>query len=324
MRGLGSPLKRRYEEKEGDAMSNGTNNLLSKKNKISIEPYLLISPAILVISLIIAFPICFNVYVSMLDWNLGSVAKPFVGFENYREILTSETFFQVLINTIIWTVVGVGLQMIIGLLLATFVESSKKYVGFLQSVFVIPWIIPGVVASLMWSWMLQADLGIINNILSGIGIISDPILWLGDKKFAMSAVIGANTWKGFPFWFLMLLAGLQSLPAEQIEAAKIDGATKWKIFIHIKIPHLIPVIAATGVITTIWTLNYFDLIYVMTKGGPGIATSTFPIYTYMLGFQLFKFAKSSAMAIISLFVMAILSAPYVRMMMKNISDEGAK
>ncbi len=292
------------------------------KKRNNLTPYIFIFPALALISFIVVFPISNCFFISLLKWDLRYISRTFIGLENYKNILFSENFLKVLITTVIWTVVGVSLQMIIGLILANFVQRKKHGAKVLQVLFLLPWVIPGIVVSIIWSWMLQADLGIINNVLMQIGLIKEPILWLSDKKLALGSVIAVNTWKAFPFWFLMLYAGLLSLPSELLEAAKIDGANELQLFWYIKIPHLMPVIAATGVVTTIWTLNYFDLIYVMTRGGPGTSTSTLPIYTYRLGFQFFKFGESAAMAIISLVVIVLLCIPYIKMMMPSLGKKG--
>jgi multiple sugar transport system permease protein len=178
-------------------------------------------------------------------------------------------------------------------------------------------VMPGVIIALIWNFMLQADLGVVNQMLQALGWIDKPIVWF-NEQLAMESVIVANTWKAFPFWLIMLLAGLQSISRDQIEAARIDGANRSRLIWHIKLPGLRPIFAATGVLTTIWTLNYFDLIYVMTKGGPGIATSTFPVYTYNLGFQMFRFGEAATMSIISMVLIFMLCIPYIRMMINNL------
>ena len=282
-----------------------------------LEPYLLILPAALFFLLVIAFPLGYNLAISFLNWNASSRVKTLIWFKNYSDILGSNTFLTVLTNTVVWTVCGVAAQLLIGLLLAVLVNGVRRGQGALRSVFMLPWILPGVVVSLIWSWMLQSDLGIINGLLRQTGLIDKPILWLGDKNMALFTVIAVNTWKAFPFWFITLLAGLQNVPGDQLEAAMIDGANGFNLFVHIKVPHLMPVISTTGVMTTMWTLNYFDLIYIMTNGGPGWATSTFPIYTYILAFQNYKYGKSAAMAILSLLLMAVLCIPYVRTVLRS-------
>ncbi|MFC5532605.1 carbohydrate ABC transporter permease [Cohnella yongneupensis] len=283
-------------------------------------PYLYLLPSIVIIVGLLAYPLFYNLYVSVHRWQLSRPDRPFNGFDNFKSVLTDDVFTKVMTTTIIWTVAGVALQMVIGLLCALYVDERRRSKGVLRSILLLPWVLPGVVTALMWSWMLQTDTGIINEVLKFLHLTNDNISWLGSSNRALWTLIFVNTWKAFPFWFLMLLAGLQDIPGDQIEAAKIDGARWWGIVRYVKLPHLRPMIGATGVITTIWTLNYFDLIWVTTKGGPLDATSTLPIYTYRLAFEFFDFGKSSAMAIVSLVLIGIICSPYMRSMLKSIRE----
>ncbi|MFF2091422.1 carbohydrate ABC transporter permease [Paenibacillus sp. NPDC058174] len=292
-----------------------TNKRLLRK----FVPYLYLLPSLAVIVSLLAYPLFYNLYVSLHRWQLSKPDKPFTGFANFKDILTDDIFKHVLLTTIIWTVCGVVLQMAAGLLAALFVDERRRSKGILRSVLLLPWVLPGVVTALMWSWMLQSDMGIVNDILRYLHLIDKDISWLG-PDMALGTLVFVNTWKAFPFWFLMLLAALQDIPDDQLEAARIDGARWFSIVRYIKVPHLTPIIGATGVITTIWTLNYFDLIWVTTKGGPMDATSTLPIYTYRLAFEFFDFGKSSAMALISLVIIGIICSPYMRAMLRSVKE----
>jgi len=283
-------------------------------------PYMYLLPSLIVILSLLAYPLFYNLYVSVHDWKLSSMDKPFIGLDNFIDVLTNDTFRSVLLTTVIWTAVGVALQMVFGLLAALYVDERRRTKGLLRSLLLFPWVLPGVVTALMWSWMLQSDMGIVNHVLQLLHITDHNISWLGSSNMALGTLIFVNTWKAFPFWFLMLLAGLQDISNDQIEAAKIDGARWLGIVRYVKIPHLKGIIGATGVITTVWTLNYFDLIWVITKGGPMFATSTLPIYTYRLAFEFYEFGKSSALALVSLVLIGIICLPYMRAMLKTIRE----
>jgi len=283
-------------------------------------PYLYLLPSLVIIISLLTYPLLYNLYVSVHRWQLSRPDKPFIGLDNFTAIVKDDIFQTVLWTTVSWTLIGVLLQMAIGLISALYVDERRRSKGALRSLLLLPWVLPGVVTALMWSWMLQSDMGIINELLKTFHITSENISWLGSDHMALGTLIFVNTWKAFPFWFLMLLAGLQDIPNEQVEAARIDGARWFGIVRYIKIPHLKPIIGATGVITTIWTLNYFDLIWVTTKGGPMDSTSTLPIYTYRLAFEFFDFGKSSAMALISLVIIGIVCLPYMRAMLKSIKE----
>ena len=280
-------------------------------------------PSAVLMAVMLGFPIVYNLALSFFQWTIRDPAHPFVGFENYTNVLTDKDFIDILLNTLIWTVVGVLLQMLIGIGLALFVDSLARGKKYMRVILLIPWIIPGVVTALMWKWMLQSDVGLINYTLMALGITESNTLFLSDPKIALFSLILVNTWKAVPFWFLMITAGLQTKPEDQIEAARLDGANSLQVFANITLPHLSPVIASTGVLTVIWTLNYFDLIWVMTKGGPMNATTTLPIYIYRLAFEFNDFGASAAMAVVSLLIMAAITIPYMRKMFNNLSQEGA-
>jgi len=290
----------------------------------NIEPYLYLIPAVVIMLAILAYPIVYNFGISFFQWTLRSPERPFVGLENYINVITDRSFLPVLRNTFVWTVLGVVCQMIVGIGLALIADSmlNKRRRGYVRTLALIPWLIPGVVTALMWRWMFMSDVGIINSTLMSTGITSENILFISSPEIAMFTVIFVNTWRAAPFWFLMITAGLQSKPVDQIEAAKIDGARYHSILRYVILPHLSPVITATGVLTTIWTLNYFDLIWVTTKGGPMNATSTLPIYTYRLAFEFNNFGRSAAMAVITLLIAAIICIPYARKMFMNLREDG--
>jgi multiple sugar transport system permease protein len=211
----------------------------------------------------------------------------------------------------------------IGIALALFVDVLIRGKRFMRTVVLIPWLIPGVVTALMWKFMTQADVGIINYILMSSGLTDKNILFMSDPAFALPSLIFVNLWKAVPFWFLMITAALQDKPLDQIESATLDGARYHHILSRIILPHLSPVIAATGVLTTIWTLNYFDLIWTTTKGGPMDSTSTLPIYTYRLAFEFNDFGRAAALAVISLIIVSLVCIPYVRKIFGNLREEGA-
>ena len=281
-----------------------------------------LTPAIVLMAVMLGFPIVYNIVISFMHWTIRDPSRPFVGFENYANVLTNESFMEILGNTLVWTVVGVFAQMVIGIALAVFVDNLTRGKKYMRIVMLIPWVIPGVVTAFMWRWLMQSDLGLINNTLQLIGLTSSNIRFLSDKDIALTSLIIAHTWKAVPFWFLMITAGLQTKPEEQIEAARLDGAGSWKVFWNVILPDLSPVIASTGVLTTIWTLNYFDLIWVMTAGGPGISTTTLPIYIYQLAFRFNNFGEAAACAVITFIIVGIISAPYMRRMFKNLKSEG--
>ncbi|MDR2079946.1 MAG: sugar ABC transporter permease [Treponema sp.] len=287
-----------------------------------IGPYLYLLPSVLIMALMLGYPIVYNFIISFFRWTLRYPDKLFNGFSNYIAVLGGEKFFTILKNTIIWTGAGVLLQMVLGIALAVFVDGLGRGRKYLRTILLLPWLIPGVITALMWKWMTMADVGIINFLLMRSGLTEKNILFMSDPSYALPTLIFVNTWKAVPFWFLMITAALQGKPQDQIESATLDGARYPRIFFSVILPHLSPVIASTGVLTTIWTLNYFDLIWSTTKGGPMDSTSTLPIYTYRLAFEFNDFGRSAAMAVVSLIIVSLICIPYVRRIFTNLREEG--
>jgi multiple sugar transport system permease protein len=271
----------------------------------------------------LGYPIVYNFIISFFRWTLRQPDKFFNGFANYIAVLTGEKFFIILKNTVIWTGAGVLFQMILGIALAVFIDDLKLGKKYMRTILLLPWLIPGVVTALMWKWMTMADVGIINFLLMRLGLTEKNILFMSDPLYAMPTLIFVNTWKAVPFWFLMITAALQSKPQDQIESAVMEGARYPRVFFSIILPYLSPVIASAGVLTTIWTLNYFDLIWSTTKGGPMDATSTLPIYTYRLAFEFNDFGRSAALAVVSLIIVSLVCIPYVKRIFGGLREEGA-
>lgn len=284
--------------------------------------YLYLIPSTLIMALMLGFPIIYNIIISFTEWTLKSSEKNFNGIENYIKVLSDDKFLKILIITVIWTGLNILLQMVIGIGMALFADHLTRGKKYMRVILMIPWIIPGTVTALTWKWMLQADVGIVNYLLMHFHLTEKNILFLSDKNIALMAVILIHVWKAFPYWFLMITASLQNKPVDQIEAARMDGARYPHILKYVILPHLSPIIASTGVLTTIWTLNYFDLIWLTTKGGPMDATSTLPIYTYRLAFEFNDFGRSAALAVVSLVVVSLVCIPYVMKMFKNMKEEG--
>jgi len=271
----------------------------------------------------LGYPIIYNLVISFFNWTLRDPEITFHGINNYIRVLTDHRFLTIVTNTIVWTGLGVILQMVIGIGLALFVDGMIRGKKYMRTIALLPWLIPGVVTALMWRFMFQADVGIINSILMTSGLTDGNVLFLANPNIAMFSVIFVNLWRATPFWFLMITAALQSKPADQIEAATIDGARYPSILFNVILPHLSPVIATTGVLTTIWTLNYFDLIWVMTRGGPLDATSTLPVYTFRLAFEFNDFGRAAALAAVSLVLVLIMCIPYIVKMFSNMRERGA-
>lgn len=265
-----------------------------------------IGPSYLIFILIMAFPIVWNIVESFYASSYGK--SSFAGLANFRQIVDSGQFGSSFLLTLYWTAGVFTGQFVLGLLLALFFNRALWISRYIKPFILIPWAIPGIVSSTAWTF-LYAQGGLVDEIL-GPFFKTGPA-WLAEPNLVMPAVIVAGIWKGAPFYFLMLLAGLQTIPAEMIEAAKLDGANRWQILTRIELPYLRNLIGLTSALGLIWTANYFDGIYLMTGGGPVNASMTLPIWIYNTAFSNFNLSEASAMSVILLLLIGIIALPYL-------------
>jgi multiple sugar transport system permease protein len=245
--------------------------------------YSLLTPLILVLFLLLAYPIGMALWITLQDKTIGMPGR-FVGLANYRELLFEDPFFwQVVRNGFLFTIGSVALKLIIGMVMALVLNQPIVFRGLFRGLLLMPWVAPTVVTALSWRWMLDLT-GVFNFLLRSIGLMQGSVPWLAQYGTAMFALILVNTWRGFPFFGITLLAGMQAIPQELYEAAEVDGASIWQRFWHITVPSLRTVILVVTILSTIWTFNDFSIVWLLTGGGPGHATDVFATYTYKLGF----------------------------------------
>ncbi len=243
----------------------------SIQKKKDILPYALITPALAITVAIIFIPMFRTITYSFSQYILYKPQdKGFNGLENYITAFHDPLFWSSLLNTFIWIVSIIVFQFLLGLATALLLNRNFIGRGIARSLILIPWVTPSVITALMWRWMYDGNYGLINQILSKAGLIKEFIPFLAQSSTAMGSIIVALIWQGFPFFAIMLLAGLQAIPDELYEAAEIDGATKVQRFFRITVPMLKPVILTTVLLRTIWVANSLDVILIMTGGGPAI------------------------------------------------------
>lgn len=233
----------------------------------------------------------------------------FVGFANYLKILTVDKYFyQILGNTVIWVVGSTILQLLLGFPAALVLNSKRiKFRGFFRGLILISWVMPIITAGIVWRWVYNADWGILNYYLSKIGLIKNYVNWLGNSKTVWPALLVASLWKGFPYMTVMFLAGLQGIPVQLYEAARVDGANAWNIFRKITLPIMRPIIAVVSMTSAILTWNNFRMIWVLTQGGPGYRTTVLSTYVYVKTFTFYRFGEGATVAMISfIFVIAMI------------------
>lgn len=273
--------------------------------------YLMVIPFSLVLIGLIVYPIGWNIFLSFQS-------KEPVFLANYRQILSDPLFQKVTFNTVIWTVGSISLQLLVGLGVALLLNQRVRARPFFRAIIlVLPWATPDIVAALSWRWMYNDLYGVFNDLLMRAGLLHMPVAWLGQPNWARFSVIIANTWKGFSLSAMFYLAGLQTIPEEVVEAAQVDGAGRFSLFRHVILPHLRPTITITVLLTIIFTINYFPLIYIMTRGGPAQATETFVTLAYRVGFTFLNFPQSAAISTITFLIILILTSIYVYYLMRT-------
>lgn len=272
--------------------------------------YLTLLPSAIILLLLVALPTVSVVALSMQDVSLGQHSGPFVGLSNFVWVLESDIFYRALFNTFVWVFGSVSLDMIMGLVIALLLNKTFVGRGVARAVVLAPYLIPTVVAVLIWKYMFHDIVGVLNFLLMKVGVIDQPMLWLNSRGTAMLSVILVGAWKFFPFVVLGLLGILQSIPQEQYEAARIDGASEWQQFWRITLPNLMPVFLLTAMLRTIWTFHKFDIIYLLTGGGPMDATTTLPVLVYQKAFVDFEIGNAAAIAIITGLILGVLLLAY--------------
>jgi multiple sugar transport system permease protein len=257
---------------------------LTARHREWILGYAVLIPAFAFVLGLIIYPALWGIYFAFTDKVVGK-PEQFVGLDNFFWVLKWPDFGLMIVNTVVITVIAVGLKAVVGMTMALALNEDIKFRSAARALMFLPWTVPTFVAGLIWRWLYDDQNGLFNWALLGLGLIKAPIPWLGTSSTAFMAIIVVLVWKGFPFFGISYLAGLQAIPAELYEAAQVDGATALQRFRHITIPGLSHVILITVMLSTIWTANTFDLIYLMTGGGPSNATQVFTLLTFQLGIQ---------------------------------------
>jgi len=283
-----------------------------------------LAPALVYILVFFGYPLVNNISISLRNYTVRSFftgEAPFVGLANYGTVFTDPLFGRALVNTAIFTVGSIAFQFAIGLALAVFFAGRFPGSTLLRSLLLLPWLLPLVVSGAVWRWMLDADHGVINAALRALRLASGATPWLTSPSWALPAVIIANVWIGIPFNLVILHGGLKAIPDSLYEAASLDGAGRWARFRHVTWPLLRPVTAIVLMLGLVYTIKVFDVIMVITGGGPANATQTLTTWSYQLSFRQYLFGPGAAAGDLLIVMATIFGLIYLRSARESLAEE---
>lgn len=276
----------------------------------------MLSPSLIATMGIILIPIVYTISLSFMNyviWKPGEMA--FIFLENYRAAWEDEIFLISLGNTVVWIVGVIGLQLLLGFGTALLLNRDFPFRGLIRALILIPWVTPSVITALMWRWMYDGNSGLLNDLMVRLGIINQYVPWLAQGSTSLPSIMVALMWQGFPFFAVMILAGLQAIPQELYEVADVDGATIFQKFFRVTLPMLTPILFTTILLRTIWVANSLDIIFIMTGGGPGYSSHTLPLYAYLKAYKGLDFGYAATISVyLTILLMGIVILYVIRVM----------
>lgn len=284
-----------------------------KKLRVNLGGYCFIFPALVTMVVLIVYPLLYGVYISFFDTNLVN-RWDIVGIANYKNILSNVDFYKTILLTLKFSALVVGGHFLLGFILAHALNRKIKGIAIFRGILLLPWLFPEAVIALIFKWIFNPLYGLLNHTLFSIGLIQEPISWLGTKEYAFFMLVIVCIWKGYPMVMTMILAGLQNIPVDYYEAARVDGSTRWQEFRYITLPSLKPVLSVTLVLDTVWWFKHYTMAWVLTNGGPGRETSLISIDIYKTAFEFFDFGKAAAMSVVVFIVCLGISKLYRRVL----------
>lgn len=282
------------------------------KNKEKLFGFYLLLPALILLGILILYPLINTFYLSFHSQLIYELEGRFIGLSNYINTLSSSDFWESLRLSLIWTVVTVFGQVIIGVLIAVLLNENFKGRNITRALVILPFFMPTIAVTLMWKWALNEQYGIVNYILLQLNIIEKPISWLGSANIAFATLIFIAIWRFTPFIIINILARLQTIPIELYESAEIDGASKWSQFVYITLPQIKGVLAVVVLLRGLFMFKKVDMFLILTGGGPGTSTQTLPVLIYKSAFDAMRLGKGSADAILTLLIATFFIILYMR------------
>ncbi len=281
----------------------------TRENRLGL---LLLAPTLALMAAFVVFPVLYAGWLSLNQSDPFRQATTFVGFANFQSLLAGEDFWHSLRVGLLFTLATVSLQVLVGTAVALILNQPFLGRGFARALTLFPFIVPTIVSVLIWRWLFNDSYGVVNFLLKTFGLIEAPIVWFGTPGMAMVSVILINVWQFFPFVVITLLARLATIPQEQYEAARIDGASAPQQFWFITLPHLKTILAVVILLRCIWMFQKFEVIYLLTRGGPLRATQHLPILAYNELFVNFRMGQAAAVAVLSFLILAVASGFYLK------------
>ena len=284
---------------------------MEKKRKR--EPWLFLLPFLVVLLLVFGYPLINSIVMAFQNYKLTAPNDIyFNGFENFKKLFGDPDGLMILKNSIIYVVISVAGQFLLGLTLALALKKQFKGRGLYQSIVFLPWAFSGFVVGLIFRWSFNGEYGVVNNLLMKLGIIDNNIAWLGTPGYSLAVVIIAMIWMGIPFFAIMILAALQSIPADVYEAADVDGCGTVRQFFQITLPYIKPTLITTVLLRTIWIFNSLDLVVIITDGGPANSSQTLPAYMYSKAFGSYDFGFAAALGVMLMIILGLYALIFLK------------
>jgi len=280
----------------------------------NITRLLFVLPSMLVVVSLLLYPVLSSIYFSLTNRHLLRSEAEFIGIQNFLDVLASPEFWAAFQTSIRWTVVSIAGQLLIGFLAAIALNRIRHLTGLFRTLLIIPWAFPAIVIAFGWRWILNDVYGFLPNLLTGLGLTERNVSFLSNPDTVFWVVVGINVWFGAPLFMVNILAALKTVPKEQFEAATVDGASGWQRFIYITVPHVKKVVGLLVILRSIWVFNNFELLFLLTGGGPAGLTTTLPIFAYRTGWGLQQLGVASAITVLLLVFLLVLASLAFRLL----------
>lgn len=297
-----------------------------KNNKITANTkfaYLINAPLIVYLCCVLVFPICWGIYISFTNKTIGGDAN-FIGLRNYERLLNDPEYIRSIVNTLKFTVVSIAIKTVLGTIMALALNVPFRGRNLVRALLMIPWTLPNIVVVYNWRWIFDSSSGIANHLLKSIGLIDQNLVWFGSAGLAMAAIVVANVWRGTPFFGISILAKLQTISDSYYEAAQIDGANVLQRFIYVTLPEIKDVIILSAMMSTIWTINEFESVWLLTGGGPNGSTEVMNVYSYKMAMRSMQLGRGIAVSVLALPIFIILISLLTKRMLPEDGVNGKK